>query len=218
MTMARFDDEFEESGMRRITRYAIPATILLLVAGSVWYFLHDTAGIRREAPPLPAITALLPPPPPPPPPKQEKPPEPEKKTVEAPKPNPTPKEESAPKPLTINGPAQAGNDAFNIGAGTGGGDVAAGTGFGNENYGRYLTSVIQSAVEQDDRVNHLAFTAQVTAWVDGSRHLHVKVVQSSGDPKVDDALVQLADSMPPLEEEPPGDLQFKLAIHSRRPG
>ena len=215
--MARYVDEFEEGGLARIKRFAAPFAILALVVGSVWYFLHDTAGIRREAPQIQTITAL-PPPPPPPPPKQEKPPEPEKKVEEVQKPNPTPKDIDAPKPLTINGPAQAGNDAFNIGAGSGGGDVAAGTGFGNENYGRYLTSIIQNAIEQDDRVNHLAFTAQVTAWVDESRHLHVKLLQSSGDAKVDEALVDLAESVPPLEEEPPGDLQFKLAIHSRRPG
>ena len=211
--MDEFDDE---GGAKRIVRMAVPAIALGLVAAGIWYLVNDHAGLRREAPPLPTITAVLPPPPPPPP-KQEKPPEPEKKLQDVPKPE-TPKETDAPKPLTINGPAQAGTDAFGLGAGSGGGDVAGGTGFGNESYGRYLTSVIQSAIEQDDRVNHLAFSAQVMAWVDDNRRLHVKLIQSSGDPKIDSDLVSLAENLPPLEEEPPGALQFKLAIRSRRPG
>ncbi len=122
----------------------------------------------------------------------------------------------APKPVTINGPAQAGSDAFNIGAGDGGGMAAAG-GFGAESYSRYLTSILQNAIEQNDKLNHLAFNAQVTAWVDENRRLHVRLLQSSGDPKIDDNIIAAAQQLPTLDEEPPGALQFRLAIHSRRP-
>src|SRR3978361_1463491 len=109
------DDNKEK--LSRISRIAIPVVVVAGIAGSIWYMMHDTAGMKREAPPLPTILASLPPPPPPPPPK-EKPPEPEKKVEEVHKPEAQPKTDT-PKQMTINGPAQAGNDAFNMGAGDG---------------------------------------------------------------------------------------------------
>ncbi|HEX3653934.1 MAG TPA: hypothetical protein VHU18_14030 [Rhizomicrobium sp.] len=208
-----FDDE--DRAFSRYLRLAVPLLAFAIVAAGIWYLLHDPSAVRREAPPLPTILASLPPPPPPPPKPKEKPPEPEKKVEQVQKQTPTPKEMNAPKPLTESGPAQAGNDAYGIGQGEGGGDVAGGTGFGSESYGRYLTSVVQNAIQEDDRVNHLAFNAQVVAWVDGSRRLHIKLVQSTGDPRIDSALLGL--SLPALEEDPPGQGEFRLAIHSKRP-
>ncbi|MBV9570046.1 MAG: ferric siderophore transporter TonB [Alphaproteobacteria bacterium] len=210
-----YDDE--SGGVRRYVRIAVPAFVFALIAGGIWYLLHDPSATRREAPPLPTLQAFLPPPPPPPPKPKEKPPEPEKKVEEVRKAAPTPKQVDAPKPLTMSGPAQAGNDAYGIGQGEGGGDVAGGSGVGSESYGRYLTSVVQNAVQQDERVNRLAFSVQVIAWVDASRRLHLRLVQSSGDPKVDGALVTLADGLPAVDEEPPGSGEFRLAIRSRRP-
>jgi outer membrane biosynthesis protein TonB len=207
------DDE-TGGGLGRITRIAVPVLVMGALAAGIWYLLHGTGSERREAPPLPTLQATLPPPPPPP---KEKPPEPEKKVVEEQKQEtPQPKQMDAPKPLTINGPAQAGSDAFNLGAGDGSG-MAAGGGFGAESYSRYLTSILQNAIEQDDKLNHLAFNAQVTAWVDENKRLHVRLLQSSGDPKIDDNIVAAAQQLPALDEEPPGTLQFRLAIHSRRP-
>jgi len=96
-------------------------------------------------------------------------------------------------------------------------DAGAAGGFGAESYSRYLTSILQNAIEGNDKLNHLAFNAQVTAWVDGNRRLHVRLLQSSGDPKIDDNIVAAAQQLPTLDEEPPGALQFRLAIHSKRP-
>jgi hypothetical protein len=207
-------DEESGGGLGGIVRIAVPVLVMGALAFGVWYLLHGTGSMRREAPPLPTLQATLPPPPPPP---KEKPPEPEKKVVEEQKQDtPQPKQMDAPKPLTINGPAQAGTDAFNLGAGDGSG-MAAGSGFGAESYSRYLTSVLQNAIEQDDKLNHLAFNAEVTAWVDENRHLHVRLLQSSGDAKIDENIVAAAQQLPTLDEEPPGALQFRLAIHSRRP-
>jgi periplasmic protein TonB len=212
------DELFEDKSPTRYLRVAVPVLVMAGIAGGIWYLLNDQSAIRREAPPLPTLQAVLPPPPPPPPPKpKETPPEPEKKVEQVQKAAPTPKQLDAPKPLTMSGPAQAGSDQYGIGQGEGGGDVAGGTGIGSESYGRYLTSVVQNAVQQDERVNHLAFSAQIVAWVDENRKLHIKIVQSSGDPKVDSALLSLAEDMPAIDEEPPGPGQFRLAIHSRRP-
>jgi hypothetical protein len=207
------EDDESSGGISNIARIAVPILVIGTLAGGIWYLLHGTGSERREAPPLPTLQATLPPPPPP----KEKPPEPEKKVVEEQKTEtPQPKEMDAPKPVTINGPAQAGSDAFNLGAGNGSG-MAAGGGFGAESYSRYLTSILQNAIEENDKLNHLAFNAQVTAWVDENRRLHVRLLQSSGDSKIDDSIVAAAQQLPALDEEPPGALQFRLAIHSRRP-
>lgn len=204
----------EETGgeLSRIARIAVPVIVIGTIAGGIWYLLQGSGSERREAPPLPTLQAFLPPPPPPPP--KEKPPEPEKKVVEEQKVDPTPKQTDAPKPLTINGPAQAGTDAFNLASGDGSGDIA--NGFGTESYSRYLTSLLQDAVEQDEHLNHLAFNVQIAAKVDQNRHVHARIIKSSGDTEIDDDIVNTAERVA-LDEGPPGAMEFRLAIHSRRP-
>lgn len=204
-------DEETGGGLSRIARIAVPVIVISAIAGGIWYLLQGSGSERREAPPLPTLQAFLPPPPPPP---KEKPPEPEKKVVEEQKVDPTPKQMDAPKPLTINGPAQAGTDAFNLASGDGSGEIA--NGFGAESYSRYLTSLLQDAVEQDEHLNHLVFNIQIAAKVDQNRRLHARIIKSSGDPEIDGDVVSTAERVA-LDEGPPGAIEFRLAIHSRRP-
>lgn len=219
MATSQFDEEYE-GWSSRLKSLSVPAGILLVIGGVVLYFLHDTAGIKREAPPLPTLIASVPPPPPPPPPKQQ--PEPEKKVVEQQKPVEQPKQaDSAPKPVTINGPAQAGSDAFNVGAGTGGGDIGSGSGIGDASYTRYLGSALQQSIQNDDRVNHLVFTADMAVWVDPNGHItRASVLKTSGDHAIDQDLVAVLESMPALDEPPPSTLEFpqRVRIEGRRRG
>jgi len=212
------NDDFEESWISRNRGVVTPAVILLILVGVVLYFLHDTAGLRREAPSLPTLIATLPPPPPPP----QKLPEPEKKLEEVQKPIDQPKQpDDAPKPLTINGPAQAGNDAFNIAAGTGGGNIVTGGGFGEANYSSYVSSTIQEAVENDDRTNTFIGSSEIDVWIDGSgRITRAVLARSGGDSKTDAALVEVLLSMPVLKEAPPSTLQFpqRIRIAGKRRG
>ena len=114
------------------------------------------SGVRREAPKVPAIIPLPPPPPPPP----EKPPEPEQPVEEEkivePEPQPEleevkPQEEAPPSPaddladpMQMDGDAQSGSDAFNIGSGKGGGMAGSGGGrAGNASYSQYLAYAFQ---------------------------------------------------------------------------
>jgi len=211
--MSRLDDDIEEGWFARNRAALIPGALLALLAGVIFYFLHDTAGIRREAPPLPTLIATLPPPPPPPPPKQQ---EVEKKVEEQQKPVETPRVNDAPRPMTINGPAQAGSDAFNVGAGNGGGMGAPGGGLGEADYSRYLGSAFQQAVQNDERVNRLVFSAEISVWVNDSGHVtRAEVTRSSGDPKLDQALVEVLESMPALDEAPPSSVEFPARIEIR---
>jgi len=215
--MVQMTDKFEERWPARLRAIAVPGAILLVIAGAILYFLHDTAGIRREAPPLPTLIATLPPPPPPPP---QKPPEPEKKVEDVQKPVDQPKAvDNAPKPVTINGPAQAGSDAFNVGAGSGGGEVGSGGGFGEANYTRYLGSALQQTIQNDDRVNHLVFSADMEVWVDpNGRVARAAILKTSGDPKIDQVLVDALQTMRALDEPPPSTLPFpqRVRIEGRR--
>ena len=213
------DDDYQESWISRNRALITPAVILLILAGVVVYFLHDTAGMRREAPPLPTLIATLPPPPPPPP---QKPPEPEKKIEEVQKPIDQPKQpDDAPKPMTINGPAQAGNDAFNIAAGTGGGNVITDGRFGEGSYSSYMGSTIQEAIQNDDRTSAFVGSAEIDIWIDSAgRITRAVLARSSGDAKTDSQLVEVLLSMPTLKEAPPSTLQFpqRLRVGGKRRG
>jgi len=213
-------DEFEENWTSKIRSAWLPVTIFVVVAGAIAYFLHDTGGIRREAPPLPTLIATLPPPPPPPPPQKQ--PEMEKKVEDVQKPvEQQQKVTDAPKPVTINGPAQAGNDAFNVGAGSGGGEIGSGSGFGDENYGRFMSSTIQQAVQSNERTSSFVGTAEVDVWIDAEGHVtRASIARTSGDPMTDQDLVAVLQGMPTLEEPPPSSLRFpqRIRIGGKRRG
>lgn len=216
--MSDFAEQYDDSWSQKLRGLAVPGAILLTLAGVAFYFLHDTAGIRREAPPLPTLIATLPPPPPPPPPKQQ--PEPEKKVIEQPKPMEQPKmTNSAPKAMTEAGPAQAGSDAFGIQAGSGDGNVGSGSGIGEASYVHYLGSALQQTVQNDERVNHLVFEADMAVWVNpNGKVTRASVLKSTGDTKVDQDLVAALQDMPALDEPPPSTLQFpqRVRIEGRR--
>jgi len=210
------DDEQQDRNSR-IVRIAVPVVIVIGVAAAIFYAMHDTAGMRREAPPIATMVAVLPPPPPPPPPQKEKPPESNK--VEPVEKVDQPKTDGQPKQITINGPAQAGTDAFGLAAGSGGGSVGSG-GLEDGSYSRYLGSTIQQAVQQDDTLNRLVFSADIAIWVDETGHIaKVKVIRSSGDTTTDEALVAALQTASALEQ-PPASFQFpqRISVSGRRPG
>lgn len=214
----------------RAGRVAIPLAVIAIIGALIWRFALDTAGERREVAQVPVV-ALMPPPLPPPPP-VEKPPEPSK-TVDTPSPSPEPKPNApqktdAPKQLTINGPPQAGGDAFGIQSGAGGGvsvggdpnGAGAGGGdFGVAAYQRFLGAALQQAIQSDDRVSRLFFTAQVRIWIapDGGIS-NVVIAKSSGDERMDRTLIAALLKVRRLEEPPPPQLKFPalVALRGRR--
>ncbi|MGC1301287.1 MAG: TonB C-terminal domain-containing protein [Caulobacteraceae bacterium] len=219
----------------KAARIGVPLIVVLVLGVGVWKLASNTAGERREVPQVPVVALTPPPPPPPPPPPKEKPPEPEK-TVETPTPTPTPQPKTdtpqksdAPKQLTINGPAQAGTDAFGVAAGKGGGvsvggdpngsDTPGGGDFGADGYGRYLRGVVQQAIEGDERVNRLSFTGQVDIWIspDG-RITKIALIKSSGDVHTDHALIAALQDIRRVDEPPPPQLKFpaRVALRGRR--
>ncbi|WP_245643175.1 hypothetical protein [Roseateles chitosanitabidus] len=217
---------------RRWGGWAVGAGVLLLAAGLLWHLLSDTAAQRREAPRT-ALLTLPPPPPPPPPPEPEKRPDPEpvkpEKIVE---PTPTP-EKPADKPMddakapdaakdlgdpvTIAGDAQAGNDAFGIQAGRGGGSAGTGTGgggLGGASYARYVSSRLQQALSRDPRTRQLAFEdLRLDLWLDAAgKPSRVELVQGSGTSRTDGLVLAVLRELEALDERPPASMRYPMRV------
>ena len=204
----------------------VGAAVVLLLGALVWHFAGHQVGVRREAPRVPTITPLPPPPPPP----KEKPPEPKKveeARQELPRPDQPAKPVEAPKApdvarqVTINGPAQAGNDSFNIGAGAGGGMLGAGggNGVGGSSYEQYLGYALQQAIQRDERTRRLVFEVKVSLWIDSSgRIARAELLNPSGVPATDEALLDVLRGLS-IDTPPPPRMSMpvRASIRGRRP-
>ena len=214
---------------RRWGGFAAGGLVFAALALLLWYLLSDTASTRREAPSTPMLVL---PPPPPPPPEPEKLPEPEpvKPEVVEPKPaEPTnaPPDDAPPAPsqdlgqaVTIDGAAQAGNDAFGIQAGGGGGMTGSGGGLGGRSYSAYVSSALQQAFVRDARTRQLAFDdIRIEIWLDPEgRVTRVQLVGGSGNVTTDEAVLAMVRDFR-ADERPPASLRFpmRLSIKGRRP-
>ncbi|WP_434698119.1 energy transducer TonB family protein [Pseudomonas sp. D1-1] len=217
----------------RLLKWAAGLALAGLAAWLLWQWANDMSGVRREAPKVPTIIPLPPPPPPPP----EKPKEPEPKVEEkVPEPEPTPEpeevkpEEEAPpspvddlaNPMQMDGDAQAGNDAFNIGAGKGGGMAGAGGGrLGNGTYSQFLAFTFQRLLRENPDLRSLAFSLQADVWLSAVGEItRVELVKSSGNPQLDEQVIAALRAAPHLSERPPASLTLpvRLSLQGRRPG
>jgi TonB family protein len=217
----------------RFIKWGAGLLIGAVAAWFLWQWANDMSGIRREAPKVPTIIPLPPPPPPPP----EKPPEPEPPVEEKmlePQPTPEPEEvkpaEEAPpspaddlaNPMQMDGDAQSGNDAFNIGAGKGGGMAGAGGGrVGNGTYSQFLAFTFQRLLRENPDLRNLAFSLQADVWLSSVGEItRVELVKSSGKPEIDTQVLAALRSAPHLSERPPASmtLPVRLSLQGRRPG
>lgn len=191
------------------------------------------SGVRREAPKVPAII-LLPPPPPPPP---EKPPEPEQPVEEEkivePEPQPEleevkPQEEAPPSPaddladpMQMDGDAQSGSDAFNIGAGKGGGwPVPAAVAPATPAIASTWPTPSSACCGQPGA----AQPGVPPAGGDLAEFLgditRAELTRSSGDPETDQKVLAALRAVGRLEERPPASLTLpvRIALQGKRPG
>jgi periplasmic protein TonB len=230
------DPDDEKKGFKRFVKPAIGVLVVVGIGLLVWHYANDTAGVKRVEAPLVTTVIPVPPPPPPPPPKMKPPPEkqpevqtPVAKPTAAPKPAEAPKPmDNAPKQMTMNAPAQAGTDNFAIAAGDGSGMAGSGTGtggFGNATYSQYLVYALQQAVERDKSVQEtgegLRFSVAVNLWLEPSgRIVKVTIGKSTGDPKLDDAVVSALQVLGKLDEPPPPSWQYpvRLNLQGHQPG
>jgi len=222
-----------EQGMRRFVRPAIIVLAGLGAAALIWHFANDMAGIKRTE--VSPVTTIIPLPPPPPPPKVKPPPEKIQEDVKTPvdKPSVAPKPAEAPKPsdnqpkqMTMNAPAQAGSDNFNLAAGDGRG--MAGSGgvgrFGNASYAQYMVYTLQQAIEKDKRVQDaggVRFSGSLNLWMEASGRISkVTIAQSTGDSKLDEAVLGAVETLGKVDEAPPPATVYPVLVklQGRQPG
>ncbi|MGO4812099.1 energy transducer TonB [Cupriavidus sp. 2MCAB6] len=216
---------------RRWGGLLIGALVIVGLAVLVWRLLSDTASTRRE---VAATPMLVLPPPPPPPPEPEKLPEPEpekiKPEVVEPKPadpQEAPKDDAPPSPskdlgdpVTIDGAAQAGTDAFGIQAGSGGGMTGGGGGLGSRSYASYVSNALQQAFARDQRTRQLAFEdIRIDLWLDADgKATRAQLVRGTGNAQTDEAVLAMVRDFR-ADERPPASLRFpmRMSIKGRRP-
>jgi periplasmic protein TonB len=215
----------EVRGWRRLIKPSVALLVLLGIAAVLWHFAHDTAGIQRET--VPDVTTIIPLPPAPPPPKQKPPPEkirevvhtPVERPVFSPRPTEVPKpNDNQPRQMTMDAPAQAGTDGFNIGAGDGGGMLGSGGGgqFGNASYAQYMVYTLQRAIENDKRVQDaggLRFAGNINLWMEpNGRITKVTLAKSTGDETLDAAVIGAVQTLGKVDEPPPPAATFPVLV------
>ena len=208
----------------------IGLVIVVALALLVWRLLSDTASQKRVVADAP--TLMLPPPPPPPP-EPEKLPEPEpekiKPEVVEPEPKPlepleAPKDDAPPSPskdlgdpVTMDSAGEAGNDAFGIQAGSGGGrsGTGGGGGLGGGSYAQYLGGVVQRAFQRDPRTRMLVFEdIQFELWIEpDGRAGQVRLVRTSGSSEIDAAVLELLRDLGRIDERPPTSQQQRFRVY-----
>lgn len=199
-------------------KWALIALGVVVAISLVWFVYGLITGIngvkvdQEQA----TIVDMLPPPPPPPPPPEEKPPEPEDKPLDTPDPVPQP-DKPAPAPMQIDGPAQAGSDAYGMQSGTGGGMGAPvatapcqGLNCGpkapaglDRFWGRNLANALEAHIKNSGRVNVDAFVSEYDIWVTSSGAMaQARLVKTSGNSQLDQAVLALLQSASNLKPPP----------------
>lgn len=212
---------------------------LALLAALAWWVIQQMlsgAAVRPHRS-LQEISLVRPPPPPPPPPKAEPPkvePQPKMEVphkVETPQPDKQPEPPpEAPPPgpaLGLDAAGGAGSDAFGLAARKGGSDLIGGTGSGGGGagpgnrfawYGALVKERIQEAVARDRTLGHADYRISVNVWIDiRGAVTRAELVDSTGDPALDDALRAALRQLEPLREGAPGDMPqpIRLRITAR---
>ena len=170
--------------------------------------------------------ALPPPPPPPPPPPQEAPKQQmmEQTPVDDQEAKPEPQDTAAPSIGTnIQGSGPA--DGFGLSGNTGGlFDVNKGRGNGGgSRFGWYANQVIKSITEalgQNPRTRNASFNVMVRIWPDvGGRVTRAKLVEPTGDPAIDEAIMNEVLVGFQLKEPPPDGMPLPIVMRltARRP-
>ncbi len=187
----------------RYLKWGLGALLLAGLAWLVWEWANDMSGVRREAPKVPEPQPEL---------EEVKPQE------EAP---PSPADDLA-DPMQMDGDAQSGSDAFNIGAGKGGGMAGSGGGrAGNASYSQYLAYAFQRLLRDNPELRNLAFRLQAEIWLSSSGDItRAELTRSSGDPETDQKVLAALRAAGRLEERPPASLTLpvRIALQGKRPG
>ncbi|MEP9360981.1 hypothetical protein [Sphingomonas sp. KR3-1] len=214
----------------------------LLAGGAVaalallgWWASTQRLTMTRQSAEQSVLIPLVPPPPPPPPPPEQAKPEPQPEEVPPQpvnQPQPTPQQPTPAQPqaaapsagqaVSIDGPAQAGGDGFNIGSGSGGGmrgGGLAGTGgvggFNRAAYASYLQGELRRAVENAKGLRTAVLSARARLWIDASgRITRAEVSDTDKSDAIRDALLGRSVRPP----DPSLSMPVQIRVEFRRNG
>lgn len=208
-------------GSRILTGVAAAAVI-----AGVWWAAHQESTATRKAAEDSVLIPVVPPPPPPPPPEQVKPePKPEEVPPQPqPQAQPTPQPQAAPaqgQAVSINGPPQAGGDAFGIGSGSGGGMRGSGGignalgGFNRAGYVTYLQNALVRLLEADKQLRNAVVKCRARLWIDSAGKItRVEVTGTDKADAIRDALVGRTLRAP----DPSIPMPLAMSLEGSRPG
>ena len=231
--MSEHDHQFEYSERRGFgAKYGFVIGIALVGALGVFLVIKMLSGHSGPAPRKAQEMVMIKPPPPPPPTPPPPPPPPQdapqkemmsQEPVNPDEAKPEPQEAAAPSigtNVTGNGP-----DAFGLVKNTGSGwGNGSGTARANASrFGWYANQVIKSLSEALTRNSHTknaGFNIKAKIWSDaGGRVIRAKLVESTGDPAVDEAIKNEVLVGFQLKEPPPDgmDMPIVMRLIARRP-
>jgi len=220
---------FKVGARRPLAPRLLGSAALVALALGIWWASTQQATVTRKAAEDSVLIPVVPPPPPPPPPEQVKPEKPEEvppQPVNQPQPTPQP---PSPQPqaatpsqgqaVSIDGPAQAGGDAFNIGSGSGGGMRGGGAiglgGFNRAAYATYLEGEIRRAVAAEPSLRTAVLRARARLWIDKTgRITRVEIADSDKADAIRDALTGRTVRAP----DPSLGMPVALSLELRRGG
>lgn len=171
---------------------------------------------------LQQITLIKPPPPPPPPPEQ-KPPEPVvKEEVKLPDPAPEPMEKADEPPpgpdLGVDAEGTGDGDGFGLVGKKGGADLIGGArgnpwAWYDAIVNEAVNSAFQDALSREQALKDKTYRVVVKVWIDTSGKVaRVALVDKTGNPRVDELLEDVLQSLKALREGPPADMPQPLKI------
>lgn len=203
--------------------------LLLAVAIALWLkgMLQSDQPVKPMK--LQQITLVRPPPPPPPPKPKEELPKPEvKNEVKLDEPQPTPQQADAPPPgadLGVDADGSGSGDGFGLVGKKGAADLVGGGGGRGNPWARFdallneaANAALQQALAREKALKDKTYKVVVQVWLDASgRVSRSHLLESSGDPRVDETLKETLRDMRNLREAPPADMPqpIRLRITSR---
>jgi protein TonB len=203
----------------------IAAVVVLLGAK----MLSQKSPPARKQSEIVMIKTVATPPPPPPPPAPSTPQQQQKQEmmeqtqVDDQEMKPEPQEASAPA-MGTNIQGSGGPDAFGLGANKGGGFLAGGSGkSGGSRFGWYAAQVqrtLSEALHNHPLTRDADFVIKVRIWADESgRIVRAKLAESTGNPKIDQALAGEILTGRQLQEPPPSGMPMPIVARFtlRRP-
>lgn len=160
-------------------------------------------------------------PPPPPPPKVEPPPEPEVEEVKLEEPEPVPEDvpeapSDEPPPgdlLGLDADGTGGADGFGLVGRKGGRSLLGGGGDPYSYYGNVVTQLIQEFLFERGDIRSKKYSVKVKLWLAPTGRIErVELMNSTGDPDVDESLQLALMEMKEIAEKPPEDLPQPVRV------